>query len=160
MDTKACCKCGEVKSLDDFYVDRNKPGNRRAAYCKLCRNRKRGGLCYSTTWKHKHPDRAVFNQVKQNARKRGDPFFLTVEDIKVPETCPVLGIPIFLTPGKRTDNTPSVDRVDNSKGYTKENVVIISWRANQIKRDASLQELKKLVEYLERHLRKEEILGQ
>jgi len=47
------------------------------------------------------------------------------------------------------DHSPSLDRIDNSKGYTKDNVMVISFRANNIKKDANLQELKALVRYLE-----------
>jgi len=38
-------------------------------------------------------------------------------------------------------NSPSLDRIDNAKGYVKGNVIIVSHRANAIKRDATEQEL-------------------
>lgn len=50
---------------------------------------------------------------------------------------------------QRTDNSPSLDRIDNSSGYVKGNVHIISMRANRIKSDATLQELKSVVKYLD-----------
>jgi hypothetical protein len=77
-------------------------------------------------------------------------FDLTLEDTQVPTRCPILDIPLFFTPAKRTDNTPSLDRKDNSKGYMKGNVFIISWRANQIKRDATPEELRELIKYMEK----------
>ena len=50
------------------------------------------------------------------------------------------------------DNSPSLDRIDSSKGYTPDNVWVISRRANIIKHDATLEELllisKNLGEYL------------
>jgi hypothetical protein len=74
---------------------------------------------------------------------------LTLEDTQIPAQCPVLGIPLFFTPNQRTDNTPSLDRRDNAKGYVSGNVFVISWRANQIKRDATPEELRKLISYME-----------
>lgn len=43
---------------------------------------------------------------------------------------------------------PSLDRTDNRKGYVRGNVRVISFRANQIKNDASADELRALAEYV------------
>ena len=75
------------------------------------------------------------------------------EDITIPETCPVLGIPIIVG-GDCKDNLPSVDRIDNLNGYVKHNIVIVSWRANRIKSDAKMIELETIAKFyreLERH---------
>lgn len=74
---------------------------------------------------------------------------LTEEDFIVPDRCPVLGIPIVIG-GNRWYDSPSVDRVDNTKGYVKGNVQIISGRANTLKKDATLAELEALVAYVKR----------
>jgi len=42
-----------------------------------------------------------------------------------------------------------LDRIDNNKGYIKDNVWVISRKANTIKNNASLEELKALVAALE-----------
>ena len=56
--------------------------------------------------------------------------------------CPVLGIDIvWENRTKRIEASPSIERIDSSKGYEPGNVALISWRANRIKKDASLQEL-------------------
>ena len=89
---------------------------------------------------------------KCRANKLGREFELTLEDIVVPEVCPLLGIKLEWGVGKgrhRLDATPSVDRILPDKGYTKENVWIISWRANMLKNNATLEELKRLVKGLE-----------
>lgn len=91
----------------------------------------------------------LFNSSKKRAKKRGIIHNISTEDIIIPETCPVLGIPIFSThgTGRPTANSPSLDRIDNTKGYTKDNIIVISWRANNLKRDASMEELQKIVNF-------------
>lgn len=59
----------------------------------------------------------------------------------------MLGIPLEFSQSSRTDNTPSIDRVDNSKGYVKNNIVIVSWRANRLKSDATPYELRRLAKF-------------
>ncbi len=73
---------------------------------------------------------------KRRAQARGLDFTIQISDIQIPEFCPVLGIPIVIVSGVATqDGAPSLDRIDNSLGYTVENVRVISYRANAIKRD-------------------------
>lgn len=72
-----------------------------------------------------------------------------MQDLIIPEICPVLDIPIIISFGNgRTDNGPSVDRIDNNKGYIKDNIIVISWRANNIKSYASIEELEKNFKFL------------
>jgi hypothetical protein len=61
--------------------------------------------------------------------------------------CPILGIPLEWSRcrgnGKLSvAGSPSLDRIDPTKGYVKGNVWIISHRANRIKSDATHEELK------------------
>lgn len=78
---------------------------------------------------------------KGRAIKFGLPFSLSVEDIQVPEFCPVLGIRLVRGKGKPHDNSPSLDRIVPNKGYVRGNVIVISRRANQIKSNAHPGEL-------------------
>ena len=70
-------------------------------------------------------------------------FELHMDDMIIPKLCPLLGIAIASN-GKMNnrDSSPSIDRIDSKKGYTPDNVWIVSYRANRIKNDASLDELK------------------
>lgn len=91
-----------------------------------------------------HLDRELLNSARQRAKTKGIPFGLTLADIKIPDTCPVLGVPIFRvtnssTPGP-ADNSPTLDRIVPSVGYMPGNVRVISWRANRLKSDATMQE--------------------
>lgn len=101
-------------------------------------------------WHRNNPVKSLLPTIKSRAKKQGVPFDLTEEDILIPDMCPVLGIPLSKRGGKRTDNTPSVDRIVPSLGYVKGNIKIISWRANRLKCDATLEELEKLVRYMKK----------
>lgn len=85
--------------------------------------------------------KAVIRSAKENAKKKGLEFKITVADIYIPDYCPVFGIPLFYTAGKATDNSPSIDRIDSSKGYIPGNVQIISRRANHLKNNATFKEM-------------------
>lgn len=76
---------------------------------------------------------------------------ITVDDVVVPARCPVFGTPFVFGAGKPTPRSPSLDRIVPSLGYVPGNVCVISYRANAIKRDASLEELRALVGYMEAH---------
>ena len=98
------------------------------------------------------PRRPMLSDARKRAKKKNLEFDLVIEDLTVPDFCPILGIPLFVAGGKRTDNSPSLDRIDNSKGYTRDNVFVISFRANALKNDATLDELKSIVKYMEEYL--------
>jgi hypothetical protein len=93
------------------------------------------------------PDYRLWLSARTRAAKAGIQFALRQEDIQIPTTCPVLGIPIVIG-GECKDNSPSLDRVDNSKGYTRENVAVISWRANSLKKDGSAEEHERIANWM------------
>ena len=85
---------------------------------------------------------------KGRAKKLGLEFNLTIEDIIIPEFCPVLGIKLKQSFGNLSDASPSLDRIVPELGYVKGNVKVISNRANTIKNNATLSELEKIAEYV------------
>ena len=96
------------------------------------------------------PRYKLFHNAKHRAKKKGIPFTITMEDISVPDICPLLNIKIdCFTGDKRSPHNPSLDQIDPGKGYTPDNIQVISSRANWLKADATLSELKLLVERLE-----------
>ena len=87
-------------------------------------------------------------RAKSRAKKNNLPFNLELDDIAIPERCPLLGIKIESNNFRNSPNNPSLDKIIPEKGYIKGNVWVISNRANTLKNDASLQELELLVENL------------
>ena len=66
-----------------------------------------------------------------------------LKDIIIPKICPILEVPIILGSKGNYEYTPSLDRIDNSKGYIKGNIQVISKKANSMKNSATLEELQK-----------------
>lgn len=44
-----------------------------------------------------------------------------------------------------SDRSPSIDRIDPKRGYVVGNVALICWRCNNLKRDATAEELERIV---------------
>ena len=100
---------------------------------------------------HNMPEiKTIYNRLKASAKKRGIIFALTLSDLHNltwPISCPVLGIGLKFNKGKAEDNSYSIDRVDNTKGYSIDNIVVISLKANKLKNAASTDELNKLSKF-------------
>lgn len=102
------------------------------------------------TWRTRNPKKAHYCSLRQNAKRKGVPFDLELNDINYPECCPILGIPLVRNTGDKSakENSPSVDRIDPSKGYTKDNIQIISAKANVMKNNATKEELLRFAEWV------------
>ena len=105
-------------------------------------------LLEDKAWRLENPEQQLLDRVRVRARNRGLDFDLEISDLRLPSKCPVLGIPIVLGGGKPQHGTPTVDRIDNLKGYVKGNVAVISWRANRLKSDANEAELEAVLRYI------------
>lgn len=84
---------------------------------------------------------SLLTACKSRAKKNNLEFNLTKEDIVIPELCPVLLKPLICGDKSDYNFSPSVDRIDNSKGYTKDNIQVISMQANKMKNNATKEEL-------------------
>ena len=81
-------------------------------------------------------------EAKARAKKKGLDFNITSDDVKWNEVCPIFGVRLVLnnTGAGGSFDSPSLDRIDNDKGYVKGNVRIISNRANKLKNTMSYEE--------------------
>ena len=94
-------------------------------------------------------EQVLYNNAKMRAKARGVPFDISVCDIVVPKFCPCLGIELMVSTGSAKSNSPSLDRRIPHLGYVRGNICVISHKANTIKNDATLGELKGVISWLE-----------
>ena len=92
----------------------------------------------------------LLGRARTRCEQSGMDFTITKEDIIVPDLCPLLGIPI-IPKAKDRHHSPSLDRKDSSKGYTPDNIWVISTRANTLKNSAHSDELLLLATKLKEH---------
>jgi hypothetical protein len=100
----------------------------------------------------------MVNSAKQRHRtKFGKNPDLTADNIEWPVNCPILGTPLYYgwkrSENIRSENTPSIDQIDPGKGYTKDNVAIISWRANAIKGFGTAEEHRLVADWMDKNIR-------
>lgn len=106
---------------------------------------------YTNRYRLKYPARRLLQVAKSRAKKRNIEFNITLEDIQLPTHCPILGIPLKChidqgAGGK--DSSYSLDRIDPKKGYIKENIQVISHKANSMKFTANKDELLKFADWI------------
>ncbi len=94
------------------------------------------------------------NGARGRAEKNGmeydeDLYEYLIQDI--PTHCPCCSVELDYSTGKGRGErrySPSLDRVNNNIGYVRSNVKIVCWHCNNVKSDASLNELEALVIYM------------
>jgi hypothetical protein len=101
---------------------------------------------YAADYAQRHTNRRMWSVAKQRAKRRGIEFSIDPEDIVIPSKCPVFGFDLVCGVGKSNRpggnrNSPSLDRIDQSRGYIKGNIRVISHLANTMKLNATADEL-------------------
>lgn len=92
----------------------------------------------------------LYNHLKNSAKRRNIPFELTMSDmyeLSFPISCSITGEPLYFNRGKATDSSISIDRINSDKGYTADNIVVVSNRVNRIKNNGTIEELEKIAEF-------------
>lgn len=97
----------------------------------------------------------IWRNAKQRAISKDIPFNIEIDDIIIPEKCPLLETPLTRGDHKRwenPENTISLDKIIPEKGYVKGNVRIISTLANTMKNNATKEQLlnfaKNIISYM------------
>ncbi len=146
-DNKSCTKCGESKAVDEFYRQNGRP----AAECKSCYRLRASKYYHANKEKVLKREAARRSQVDWSAKckkyacenwamklmhsailcskRRGHPD-PTIDEAWVLEqllVCPYLNVAIAPSLICRDPWAPSLDRIDNSKGYSPDNVRVTSW---------------------------------
>lgn len=93
-----------------------------------------------------HQQRLV-RWAKSRAKKKGHAFDLQEGDVSIPAKCPILGTSWDVSP-------PSLNRKNPALGYTADNIDVVSFRANTLLNDASVEELQRVLKYAKNLLKK------
>jgi hypothetical protein len=95
----------------------------------------------------------MWHNAKKRALKNNLEFTIKPSDIVIPEKCPILNVVLVAGRGKDYLFTPTLDRVDITKGYTIENTKVISMLANSMKNSATREQLeifcKNILKYMD-----------
>jgi hypothetical protein len=138
------CDCGQTVWKNAGTV---RSGATRSCGCIVAT---KGGASVSETIQGK-----MFYSAMTRAKARGIPFSITIGDVVVPDRCPVLGIEIAPNPEglKMWDHSPTLDKIIPGLGYVPGNIAVISWRANRIKGQGTLEEIEAIVRYIKKEAR-------
>ena len=136
-----------------YEINKEKTRSYQKQYRKENRERLRD---YDKNKYHQDPRPKMLTSAKSRAKKLGIPFNLLLDDIIIPKFCPILGIEIKIGTEKYYPCSPSLDRVLPELGYVKEYVCVISFRANTLKNDGTLEEHQKICEYIKRNINDKE----
>jgi hypothetical protein len=98
-------------------------------------------------WK-KHPEKYIYLRAFHRSRQAGIKFSLKLEDFTIPSKCPCCKKVFGDVLENRSKQSPSLDRIDSSKGYTKQNVAVLCWGCNKVKTNGTIEQFKQLVKWL------------
>jgi hypothetical protein len=145
---RPCSTCGEILSADSEHFYQKKDGSL-SSECRTCfrqrssRNQKTrhyaGGKDYHMSY--------IARGVRQRARKSGVEGDIDAEFLKVllkeqGRLCAISGIPLTFIKGQgHIPTNASVDRIDSTKGYTKDNVQLVAHQVNVMKLNLSIAQL-------------------
>jgi hypothetical protein len=149
---KLCNKCNKELSFNKFR-ERKDTGWKdinnkfRYSYCRECEKKR-----FKEAYK-KDPIPQMLSNSKIRAKAKKLPHNITSDDIREvwpkDNICPVLKKPFEM--GFKSEKTksmaPSLDKIIPSYGYTKGNIVVISDIVNRLKSDATLEDLKKIINF-------------
>jgi hypothetical protein len=136
---KLKCDCGNIcEKTSSMLKKKKEPVKHCGLNCSLMdRKKKKKKHGHSNTHEY-----YLWKGCQNRAKKNNIPFNLEYTDVVIPKKCPILEIPIFKGNERHIANSPSLDRLVPELGYVKGNVRVISYKANTMKSDASIEEIK------------------
>lgn len=111
---------------------------------KYYRRHKERNQLRTQKWNDNNPEKYLFKAARDRAKRKNLDFDLKLSDIVIPDVCPILNVKFE----KYTDYAASVDRINPAKGYVSGNVQIISKRANLMKSNSTIEELRRFAEWV------------
>lgn len=129
-----------------YHAHKETLGKKRKRRYKACRERE---LAKQKLYYLSNPEIRLLLGARDNARRMGRECTITKEDIKIPEKCPVLGIPIKRNSDRCAWDSMTLDRIDSNLDYVPGNVAVISYRANLIKNCGTAEEHRKIADWMD-----------
>lgn len=164
VESKECPKCNTEKLLTAFNNNKaSKDGKQRL--CRICDNEstkhnksKRDHKAYEKAYrKARFNDidfrlKGLLNASKARANQKQREHSITLQDLyelyPKDNKCPVFGFELQWNTAGFRETSPSIDRIDSSRGYTKDNIQIISWKANRLKAYATVEDLEAVLAFM------------
>lgn len=139
---KDCCKKYNKNKHKKFSAEQKARYNtaRKEKYENDINGVRTKRLEYMETWRKNNAQKTLYGQARIRAAKRGLEFNIELSDVVIPDVCPILQVP--LVKDGKTWFSPSLDRIDVTKGYIKGNVAVISDLANTMKNSATFEQLR------------------
>lgn len=179
---RTCYSCKDSKLLEEFVYHKGRK-NDREGICKVCKNEylrnQPSYKAYKVKMKQKYADdkdyrkkmkakaakfrednneRVLLSQARVRAIKGNLKFDIELSDILIPEICPILNLKLKRGIGIKSKYSPSIDRIDNSKGYIKGNICVVSYLANHMKANASKEELLNFAKNIKSYINGDDIV--
>ncbi len=101
------------------------------------RNRRNEGILSSTPRSINKIRRDLLNSAKRRSLEKGLPYNITIEDVLLPVKCPIMKVPLMCN----SKYAPTLDRMRGELGYTRGNIRVISKISNQMKANATYNEV-------------------
>ena len=146
---KQCNFCKVEKPVSDYWKDSSKLDGL-ATYCNICKMRfynadleeaRKAGRIAAKVQRLRNPLLNMLMLARSRAKRFSIPFNISKEDLVLPEYCPILKLELRVAENKVAPSSPSLDRIIPELGYVKNNVQIISHKANTMKSNATIAEL-------------------
>lgn len=137
-----CKTCNMEKPFGAFSAHKQCVLGIDTSRCKEC---KKSFSKAANEWATKSIEDKILNRVKTRAKEKGLAFNLELEDIVIPDVCPVFKVPFIYGDHSWTY---SLDRIKPELGYVKGNVVIISNKANMMKNTATAEDVRMLYQWM------------
>lgn len=158
--TRARLKSEKKRKTDPAYVEKSR------AYSRAWREQNREKAIqaskdwyaahpgYQTKKMHEYrmarPGKYLLRGARDRAMALDLPFNITEVDVLIPTHCPVLGIEIKIAARGFDRASPSIDRIIPALGYVRGNIRVISYRANELKKDSTADEMIRVANWLTR----------
>jgi hypothetical protein len=126
-----------------FYKTVKRGRSIHQSHCKDCMR------TAANRYNDEQPARRMLTRAKRRAKDCGMAFDLVDADIlPLPTHCPVFGLELQAAAVPRDFRAYSLDRVDNTKGYVRGNVAVISYLANRLKNDGTAEEHEQIAAWM------------